>query len=49
MIFNLLLFINKITKLVKDLRVIVNIEIVENVVQQTPFYNLIKKYSKITN
>lgn len=40
---------NKITKLVEDLRVIVKIEIVENVVEQIPFYDLIKKYSRTTN
>ncbi|MFT5761723.1 MAG: solute carrier family 12 sodium/potassium/chloride transporter 2, partial [Polaribacter sp.] len=40
---------NKITKLVEDLRVIVKIEIVDNVMEQTPFYDLIKKYSRTTN
>lgn len=40
---------SKITKLVEDLRVIVNIEIIDNVVEQTPFYDLIKKYSRTTN
>jgi hypothetical protein len=39
----------KIAKLVEDLRVIVEIVIVANVVDQTPFYDLIKKYSKSTN
>jgi amino acid transporter len=39
----------KIRKLVEDLRVIVEIVIVANVVDQTPFYDLIKKYSKSTD
>jgi hypothetical protein len=39
----------KIAKLVEDLRVIVEIVIVANVVDQTPFYDLIKKYSKSTD
>ena len=39
----------KIGKLVEDLRVIVEIVIVANVIDQTPFYDLIKKYSKSTD
>ncbi|MCL7761875.1 amino acid permease [Polaribacter sp. Z014] len=39
----------KIAKLVEDLRVLVEIVIVENVVDQIPFYDLIKKYSKSTD
>ena len=39
----------KIAKLVEDLRVIVEIVIVANVIDQTPFYDLIKKYSKFTD
>jgi solute carrier family 12 sodium/potassium/chloride transporter 2 len=39
----------KIAKLVEDLRVLVEIVIVENVIDQTPFYDLIKKYSNATD
>ena len=39
----------KIGKLVEDLRVIVEIVIVANVIDQIPFYDLIKKYSKSTD
>ncbi|OAD46545.1 amino acid permease [Polaribacter atrinae] len=39
----------KISKLVEDLRVLVQIVIVENVIDQIPFYDLIKKYSKSTD
>jgi len=39
----------KIRKLVEDLRVIVEIVIVANVIDQIPFYDLIKKYSKSTD
>ena len=39
----------KISELVEDLRVLVEIVIVENVVDQIPFYSLIKKYSKSTD
>jgi amino acid transporter len=40
---------NKISKLVEDLRVIVTIKIIDNAVNQTPFYTIIKKNSKSTN
>ena len=40
---------NKISKLVEDLRVIVEIKIIENAVDQMPFYSIIKKYSGTTN
>ena len=39
----------KISELVEDLRVLVEIVIVENVIDQTPFYDLIKQYSKSTD
>ncbi|MGB5171952.1 MAG: amino acid permease [Eudoraea sp.] len=40
---------NKIYKLVEDLRVDVEIEIIDNAVQQIAFYDLIKKYSATTD
>ena len=40
---------SKIAKLVEDLRVVVEIVIVANVIDQAPFYDLIKKYSKSTD
>lgn len=40
---------NKIHNLVDDLRVNVEIEIIDNAVQQIAFYHLIKKYSATTN
>ncbi|MGB5701129.1 amino acid permease, partial [Muriicola sp.] len=40
---------NKIYKLVQDLRVNVEIEIIDNAVQQIAFYDLIKKYSAATD
>ncbi len=40
---------NKIDKLVEDLRVNIEIEIIDNVVQQIAFYDLIKKYSAATD
>jgi hypothetical protein len=40
---------NKISKLVENLRVIVEIEILDNVVGQIPFYDLIKIHSKNTD
>jgi len=39
----------KIDKLVEDLRVNVKIEIINNAVQQLPFYDLIKQYSGTTD
>ena len=39
----------KIAKLVEDLRVNVAIKIIDNVVDQHPFYDLIQRYSKSTN
>ena len=39
----------KITKLVEDLRVLVEIKIINNAVEQTSFYGLIEQYSKTTN
>lgn len=39
----------KIDKLVEDLRVNVKIEIIDNAVQQLPFYDLIKQYSGTTD
>ncbi|WP_166383454.1 amino acid permease [Polaribacter sp. 11A2H] len=39
----------KISELVEDLRVLVEIVIVENVIDQIPFYDLIKQYSKSTD
>lgn len=39
----------KIAELVEDLRVFVEIVIVENVIDQIPFYDLIKQYSKSTD
>jgi solute carrier family 12 sodium/potassium/chloride transporter 2 len=39
----------KIAKLVEDLRVNIKIEIIDNAVQQTAFYNLIKQYSDTTD
>ena len=39
----------KIAKLVEDLRVIVDIQIIDNVVEQMPFYDLIEKYSNHTD
>ena len=39
----------KISELVEDLRVLVEIVIVENVIDQTSFYDLIKQYSKSTD
>lgn len=39
----------KIAKLVEDLRVNIKIEIIDKVVQQIAFYNLIKQYSDITD
>ncbi|MBJ2174453.1 amino acid permease [Aureibaculum sp. A20] len=40
---------NKIAKLVDDLRVIVEIKIIENVKEQIPFFDIIKDYSANTN
>ena len=40
---------NKIYKLVEDLRVNIEIEIIDNAVQQMAFYDLIKKYSATTD
>src|SRR6056297_1533748 len=40
---------NKIDKLVEDLRVNIEIEIIDNVVQQIAFYDLIEKYSATTD
>ncbi len=40
---------SKITKLVEDLRVIVEIKIINNAVEQKPFYDIIKQQSKTTN
>jgi len=40
---------NKIYKLVEDLRVNIEIEINDNVLQQIAFYDLIKKYSATTD
>ena len=40
---------NKIDKLVEDLRVDVEIEIIDNAVQQIAFYDLIEKYSATTD
>ncbi|MCF6347325.1 MAG: amino acid permease [Flavobacteriaceae bacterium] len=39
----------KITKLVEDLRVNVEIKIINNAVEQKPFYNIIKEQSKSTD
>ncbi len=39
----------KIAKLVEDLRVNVEIKIINNAVEQRPFYNIIKEQSKSTN
>ncbi len=40
---------SKIAKLVEDLRVIVEIKIINNAVEQKPFYDIIKEESKSTN
>ena len=40
---------SKIYKLVEDLRVIVEIKIINNAVEQKPFYNIIETYSKSTD
>ncbi len=40
---------SKILKLVEDLRVIVEIVIINNAVEQIPFYDIIKEYSAKTN
>lgn len=40
---------SKISKLVEDLRVIVEIEIINNAVEQDSFYNIIKQHSKSTD
>jgi len=40
---------SKIAKLVEDLRVIVEIKIINNAVEQKPFYDIIKQQSKTTN
>ena len=39
----------KIAKLVEDLRVKVDIRIINNAVEQIPFYDIIKQYSVLTN
>ena len=39
----------KITRLVEDLRVAVEIKIINNAVEQTPFYNIIEQYSLTTD
>jgi amino acid transporter len=39
----------RIHKLVENLRVIVEIVIINNAVEQKPFYNIIEEYSKLTN
>ena len=40
---------SKIYKLVEDLRVIVEIKIINNAVEQKPFYNIIEQYSNSTD
>ncbi|HBS11941.1 MAG TPA: Na-K-Cl cotransporter, partial [Flavobacteriaceae bacterium] len=40
---------SKITELVEDLRVNVEIKIINNAVEQKPFYGIIKEQSKSTN
>tara|TARA_R110002050_G_scaffold213432_2_gene349655 strand:- start:1985 stop:4165 length:2181 start_codon:yes stop_codon:yes gene_type:complete len=40
---------NKIAKLVQDLRVNIDIKIIDNVIEQIPFYELIKQYSETTD
>ena len=40
---------SKIRELVEDLRVLVDIEIINNAVEQKPFYNIIEEYSKKTD
>ena len=40
---------SKIKKLVEDLRVLVEIKIIDNAVEQIPFYNLIAQYSVATD
>ena len=40
---------SKIYKLVEDLRVIVEIKIINNAVEQKPFYNIIEQYSSSTD
>ncbi|MCG2461060.1 amino acid permease [Flavobacteriaceae bacterium F89] len=40
---------SKIKKLVEDLRVIVEIKIIDNAIEQIPFYDLIAKYSAATD
>jgi amino acid transporter len=40
---------SKISKLVEDLRVIVDIQIINNAVEQESFYNIIKKHSNMTD
>ena len=40
---------SKIARLVDDLRVIVNIKIINNAVEQKPFYDIIEEESKTTN
>ncbi len=40
---------SKISELVENLRVIIEIKIIDNAVEQEPFYNLIKQYSGTTD